>query len=196
MKLKKELIDLLIEEAKHCLRKLPSGYQYHNLDHTKRVMKTSIVIAGISGYSQEEIELLRLIAWYHDIGYIRSNNNHEEVGISILMRRLAKHAVDPQIKFLIADAIRSTKIDQEPLNELGKILCDADTVHLSYPNYSKYADSLREELSFSMNTYLSPDEWRLNNIDFFKQHQYYTDFAKDNFEDGKMRNLEALLSAQ
>ncbi len=53
-------------------------YTYHNIDHTENVVKHATKIAGIMEFSEEDIEVVVLAAWFHDAGYVNSIENHEE----------------------------------------------------------------------------------------------------------------------
>ena len=192
MKLSKELIEVLIEEARKLLEELPEFYQYHDLSHTVRVVNASMEIAEHSAVDDYERDLLRLAAWYHDIGYAISLSNHEMTGAAVLCSILSNYNIEERTILLISDLILSTRINQTPVNELEKILCDADNVHLSYNDYSRFSDSLKKELSLLGNSQPSNEDWNEANIHYFENHQYYTDYARLYFGKGKMRNFEIL----
>jgi HD superfamily phosphodiesterase len=57
--------------------KLPSTCLYHNLTHTKRVLKSTKEIIDSTNLSTEDIEILELTAVLHDAGYIIGHLEHE-----------------------------------------------------------------------------------------------------------------------
>jgi predicted metal-dependent HD superfamily phosphohydrolase len=125
--------------------KLPKELTFHNLSHTKDVVKAVRLIGHRSGISREEDQLLRVAAWFHDSGYIKGYANHEAESIAIaetfLAQQLCSKAQIDQIKDLIA----ATRVPQRPQNLLSCIICDADLFHLSKRNYKKYERRLRKE---------------------------------------------------
>ena len=57
------------EYAESVLGTLPEGYCYHNLDHTREVVSAASEIGSSSDLEDEDMELIILAAWYHDLGY-------------------------------------------------------------------------------------------------------------------------------
>ena len=57
---------------------LPNGIVYHNQNHTLQVVNASNEIALVENVSDEDLEILLLAAWFHDIGFTDGFVEHEE----------------------------------------------------------------------------------------------------------------------
>ena len=86
----------------------------------------------------------------------------------------------------------ATKFDYTPSNIQENIIKDADNVHLANKNYPNILEKLREEWEQSINKKYSNQDWYHLNVDFLKRHQYYTKFAKDNWQNLKELNLNII----
>ena len=77
----------------------------------------------------------------------------------------------------ICEMIMSTQIPQRPKTRLDRIIADADLDYLGREDVYIIADKLHEEMKLHNQL---PDEkkWIPFQIDFLKQHQYFTDYSK------------------
>ena len=73
---------ILIEVEKHVsslLRdELPHTFIYHNLGHTKRVVKSTKELIEGENIKGDDAENLLISAWFHDVGYTKGCDNHED----------------------------------------------------------------------------------------------------------------------
>jgi len=53
---------------------------FHNLEHTRTVVRAVKEIAAATRISAREQEILILAAWFHDCGYLFQYSDHEEEG--------------------------------------------------------------------------------------------------------------------
>ena len=82
-----ETTNLLLQienHVKETLQKdLPKGVVYHNLDHTMQVVKAVKKIGQNSDLKEEEMEIVTIAGWFHDLGYKESGQNHEEISAKL-----------------------------------------------------------------------------------------------------------------
>lgn len=169
-------------------RELPVYLSYHSVNHTSYVLKMAIYLAQKEGLTQSEIELVSIAALFHDIGFIKSRENHEEKGCEIAQKMLASYQVSDKDISKICGMIMATKIPQKPNNILEEVLADADLEYLSTQNFESVGELLFEELRH-FNTKLSRQEWKEIQIEFLENHTYHTDFYKKNKENFKRQHL-------
>lgn len=173
---------------------LSSDFLYHNLTHTKRVVnKTQELIKGekIEG---KDADLLRIAAWFHDVGYTKNIDDHETFSAAMAEDFLKKQGVNQEDIDKVKSIILATKIEHEPKDKLEMIIRDADCAHFGSKNYEEIGDLLRGELELTKKKYFTEKEWVDENIRFFKDvQQFNTDYAIDNWQKGKERNLAKLL---
>jgi len=175
---------------------LDPKYLYHNLQHTERVVKSTKELLDAHGLSSPENETLLLAAWLHDIGYTKGTSEHEESSCKIASDFLAKEGYNQQKTDQVIQLIRATKRYYEPQNLKEKIIRDADSSHFGQNSYIETSNYLKDELALLRIADYSPYEWQKANIDMFeKEQQFYTDYAKENWSEGRAKNLKRLKKA-
>jgi len=179
--------------AKAILKSLPEDLSFHNTDHTQYVVE-GVQIIGEKSYdlSKEEIEILKIAAWYHDTGFIKKRNGHEFVSKKFARNFLKVNGYsDDKIK-QVCCCIEATRLDKNPESKLEKVISDADLRHLSDQKYPLFAEKLRIELEATSGLKISKEEWIRENIYFLKNHRYYTPYGRQVLEKRKQDNIEKL----
>ncbi|MEL6917447.1 MAG: Pycsar system effector family protein, partial [Bacteroidota bacterium] len=107
---------------------------------------------------------------------------------------LGAEGYDQQELQKVCDLIRATKRHYEPQTLSEEIIRDADASHFGQKSYWETSDFLREELSLLGVADYTSEEWCNANIHMFKkEHRYYTDYAKSQWQDEKDKNLKKLI---
>lgn len=173
---------------------LPETVVYHDVPHTLNVEKAVIRYAKLEGVDDESILLLRTAALFHDAGYIHSNKDNEDFGISMAKSMLPNFGYsDIQID-IVERIINTTKRNVEPTNLLEKIMCDADHDYLGRPDYYAIANKLRQEYENEGRT-MTDKEWIQYQLNFLDGgHTYYTETAKNIRNIGKQARIQELRS--
>lgn len=174
--------------------KLAKEYVYHSLEHTLGVVHAVREIGENSGISEVDIETLEMAAWFHDLGYTVSKEDHEEHSVRIASEFLSERGVAAERIEQIKGCILATRMPQQPRNLMEEIICDADLLHLATDKYCDQAQKLKDEMEFTKNLILTDEEWMQMNLDFFGQQEYFTAYARDNYSAGKAENLEIVKS--
>ncbi len=161
---------------------------YHNLDHTSDVVKVTEEIADQLNVSENDKEMLLIAAWFHDVGYIKSCNGHEDISIE-LSGKFLKELDYPQEKIdKVALLISATRMPRNPKNLLEEIICDADLHHLGTSEFEMKAELFKSEFEHQQECKMEPIKWLEMNLKFLSQHKFYTSYAKDKFETQKNIN--------
>ncbi|MGB3145159.1 MAG: Pycsar system effector family protein [Maribacter sp.] len=173
---------------------LDKSFLYHNLRHTQRVVKSTKEILESCSLSDQDEEVLLLSAWLHDTGYTKGVDNHEEEGCSIAERFLGELGYDKDGIGKVKQCIMATKRMAEPKNVLEKVIRDADCSHFAQKSYLETSELLREELKLLGVATIDQKDWLKGNIRMFRnEHQFYTDYAKENWLKKKDKNLRKLI---
>lgn len=167
-------------------------FVYHNLAHTESVVKATIEIAQQSNLSDAETELVTIAAWLHDTGYKNGNENHEENSIKIAEMCLSERGMSVDKIEHVKKCIAATRMPQSPKNLMQEVLCDADLYHLSSDEFMNQGDKLREEWASTGQRILNEEEWKTINVQFLKEHSYFTNYGKTILEKRKQKNLKQL----
>ncbi|MGC4101133.1 HD domain-containing protein [Ferruginibacter sp.] len=173
---------------------IPTGYYYHNHEHTLYVLAKAIQIGRHENCNEKEIELMSAAALWHDTGFIRTYAGHEEVSCSFAARYLPEFGFTDEEIAVVCGMIRATKIPQSPKNKLEAIVADADLEYLGTTLAADNAELLFKELQ-SLTPSLSKAAWNRMQVAFLQQHHYFTHFCKQYREPVKQAYLDELLKA-
>ncbi len=165
---------------------------YHNLAHTEDVVNSSIEIGVGEHLASDELELIQIAAWFHDLGYFEKQAGHERVSVVYARNFLLDNHYHADKIEKIAGCILSTNFPQKPHNKLEEIICDADLSYLGRRSFFERNDLFRNELEHYSNSKLSEIEWLTKTINFLNQHHFFTDYALKNFNPQKEKNISVL----
>ncbi|MEH6307262.1 HD domain-containing protein [Olivibacter sp. CPCC 100613] len=174
------------------VRSLPCLF-YHNLDHTKQVVKHAREIATHCALNQEEQFTLLAAAWFHDTGHLFGDiSTHEQLGVKLMREYFAERLIDRGILKRIEACIMATKMPAKPLTLLEEILCDADTYHIGTNEFMKLDEQVWCELECRLGICI--DKKIEKSIHFLKTHQFFTVYCRQLLSEGKTKNLQHLKS--
>jgi len=183
----KDYVEILFKD------KLSSVYFYHNFIHTTYTVNKAEEIMRNTPVSKEDQEKVLLALWFHDTGYVECAQNHEEKGVAILTDFLKQENYPESFIEDVSQLILATKITYEPRNLLEKIVKDADCSHFASHDYNDISDALRKEWELTNVRCFSNDEWNAGNLEMLKdKHHYYTDYARENWEPLKKKNIKKI----
>ncbi len=171
---------------------LSDGIYYHDLEHTQEVVEASQEIGIASKLSNEELEIVLIAAWFHDTGYYKGMENHEEMSKDVAEKFLKQEGVGESKIAAVGGCILATKIPQTPKNIMEEVLCDADLYHVSTRDFFTKSELLRKEFSLIFPDEIQLDEWFKNSIKFLKNHSFFTRYAKEKLLPAKKENLKKL----
>jgi predicted metal-dependent HD superfamily phosphohydrolase len=173
---------------------LPEEITYHNLDHTRYVAKQAGIIGKESGLTQKEQDIAVAAAWFHDIGVLYSTEDHESESQKIALKYLSTEGIPKEVIDRVHKCIEATRMPQNPADDpLAAVLCDADMSYLSEDFYIEHTMLLRAEWNNTREKQISKKDYYLETIELFNNHQYYTEYARDNLTPGKLTNFQLLL---
>ncbi len=122
------------------------------------------------------------------------HEQHERNSCKIAKEFLEKQGYDEEGIKQVQACIMATQMIYEPKNLSEQIIRDADASHFAQKSYLETCELLREELSLLGIANYSVKEWMEENIKMFRtNHQYYTDYAKANWQEKKDKNLKTLV---
>jgi predicted metal-dependent HD superfamily phosphohydrolase len=187
----------LLEDAERFVTKLfadklPDDILYHTLDHSRYVVQSAEYIGKNSGLNDDEINGIKLCAWFHDVGFTVDPLNHEEAGDKIVAEFLTSKAVSPEIIDMVSACILATRMPQQPKDLPSRVLCDADLMHMAADNYFEKIELLRQEWINLSGKKIGKRKFLNTSLNFFQTHDYHTDFAKQELQPKKEKNLQQI----
>lgn len=191
-----KIISEVEKYAKRILKNdIPEKFVYHDDYHTERVVGASKMIGKESGLSDEDIELLTIAAWFHDTGYKEGCANHEATSCEIAKSFLESQSFPAEKIAIVEGCIKATKMPQSPNNLMEQVICDADLHHLACNDYQEMSEKMHKEVEIMKESKIDQEAWNEMNYNFFKDHEYFTPYAKAYLEPKKNENLKAIKKA-
>ncbi len=167
---------------------------FHNLGHTLMVVNGVKRIGKAEGLSEDELFILELAAFLHDVGYTEKYWGHEEESARIAAEFLGANGLAIEKIELVKKCIVATKFPQHPAGKLEEVICDADFYHFSLPDYQDYASRLKTEWETNLNLFYTDVEWDELNLNMLSAHIYFTDYGKNILQQKKALNIVKLKS--
>jgi hypothetical protein len=190
----------LLQEVQHFVKNIFStrvspAFVFHNIDHTRDVVKACQEIGNQYPLTEEEELALLIGAWVHDIGYSSgSANQHEEYSQKLAVAFLTEKKASQHLIDMVNGCIIATKMPQTPTNQIEQIICDADLYHLGTETFEQKNKLLRQEINQLQEKEINKKDWRQINIEFLQRQRYFTDYAKSKLEPVKQKNLDKLIA--
>jgi predicted metal-dependent HD superfamily phosphohydrolase len=161
--------------------KLPEWAVFHNLQHTIETVNGCLEIGKGSNLTEDDLEIVCIAAWFHDIGYIFNADGHEEKSVEICEKFLKSNDYPSNKISTVTDCILATKIINHPENLLEFIICDSDLISLGRTDYFEKNDLLKLEIEMRSGKKINDEQWLRRSAKFLSSHNYYTEYAKLNF---------------
>jgi len=173
--------------------RLPPHYFYHNVNHTLDVVQNVLEIGKQEGCSEEELRLLYAAALWHDTGFVETYTDHEAASCRLAATYLPKYGYSELETDKICTLIMATKIPHAPADHLEEIMADADLEYLGKAAPGAKTNDLFRELQY-VTPELEEAEWNQIQINFLRQHHYFTRFCQVHREPLKQAYLTSLLT--
>ena len=168
---------------------LPKWALYHNLDHTIETVNGCEEIGIGENLISEEKDLLKIAAWFHDIGYIYSAVDHENISSDIASKFLKDNGYPDEKIVKIAECILATKLSKNPSNILEHIIRDSDLISLGKSDFFHKNDLLKKEIELREKRSISDLAWLQRSAKFLSSHKYFTKYAELKFAPRLNKNL-------
>lgn len=172
---------------------LPVEVVYHNFDHTLEVVEAAFEIAKAENISEDELQLLLVAAWFHDTGNTKGYVNHEEESKKNASQFLFDNSFSQDQVIAVLALIDATNMSKQPTNKLEEILCDADLFHIGAKDFREKSELLKLEWELLGHKNFTEIEWLQEGEAFLKTHSFFTNYAYENFNKQKAKNLLKLI---
>ena len=172
-----------VEEAKEYVtsvltNELSDKCLFHTIQHTLDVVKNAEIIARYCKLNGKGLNVLRLCALFHDVGYVDAYEEHEIYSAERARNYLKSKNVNEETIHQVEVAILSTKTPQDPKDKISRILCDADLMNLTFDDYFEQVDLMRKEWEKVGKAKLNSQQFHINSLEFFREHQYHSKYGK------------------
>jgi len=165
---------------------------YHSPAHTEDVLQQVERIAAAENITDKRLlHLMRIAALFHDTGFLRAYEGHEEISCTIMRERLGNGKLDESELKMIDRMIMATRLPQSPATLPEMTICDADLDYLGRDDFESISNALKTEFLF-YGVIKDEEEWDRLQISFFNSHQYFTKTSIRDRCPVKLQHLELL----
>ena len=175
--------------------KIDKEFTYHTLPHTLQVVEAAETIGKHTGLSEDEIEILLIASWLHDLGYLKKYIGHEQESMAMAREFLTEQKADEALIARVEGMIEATILEQKPRNTLEEVIKDADLSNLATPEALENSQMIRYEWKVFCDRSFSDKEWDEFNYNFYREYEYYTPYGKDILDPLKQSNIKKLKKA-
>ncbi|KAA9040797.1 HD domain-containing protein [Ginsengibacter hankyongi] len=176
-----QVISLFIEPRVNIL-------MYHNVEHTKTVVKRTSEIAANYHLSETELFILSAAAWFHDTGQLMGDADlHEHRGVILMKKFLQTKGLAKEVMNKIEGCIYATRLPQNPKSLLEEIVCDADTYNLGTEAFITTDELLKKEFELRN---MPIDNWEEKTLKFLLSHNYFTTYCHALLNKGREKNID------
>ena len=169
-----------------------AGIYFHNLQHTKSVLKAIKSIAAQSGLHKTDTQFLKIAAWFQYTGYLESLEHPEEASAELARNFLIQEKAGDEALRVIPALLEAKSSENYPSGKLEEILFDACHSYMSQKSFMDKNRELKLEEEFRKHQEIGKTEWLKQRITAFENHQYYTVYGRTEFTPKRNRNLAKL----
>lgn len=170
----------------------PSLY-YHDINHTIDVLESSERLLNAESVPEDGQLIVKTACLFHDSGMLRTYMGHEEASCEIAKEVLPGYDYPTETIETICKMIITTKLPQSAETITEKIICDADLDYLGRNDFYMISHRLKHEWEIHHIMEISLKEWYQLQVDFLKNHQFFTKSAIESRDACKQKNLREIL---
>ena len=185
------------KHVKHLLAdQLNNNFLFHSQGFTsKQVRKTEKILEEYTSDKLNKNQVL-IAAWFLNVGYTVSYENHKKESIHLASTFLKEENVSEKDIETIGELIQSAWEYTEPQKEEEAILKDIRTFFYAAEDFEEMLGLLRLEMENLDKTIPDLESWRLQFIEKLRiEHRFYTDYAKENWQEDKEDNVLSLIKS-
>ena len=184
---------MLFEKARDFIFKkqekdFPASLSYHTIHHVRDVYECADRIAAEENISSHDRKLLLTAAAFHDCGFLKMREGHENKSCCIARDVLPVFDYTDNDIETVCGMIMATRLPQSPQNHLEQILADADLDYLGRDDFFPIGDRLFEEL-LKAGRIRNHEDWNRLQVSFMEKHNYFTQTAISQRKPKKDDNL-------
>jgi predicted metal-dependent HD superfamily phosphohydrolase len=183
-----DLEGLALEVRRRLTSELPDYLHYHDAAHTlDEVVPVALMLADAEGLGRRERELLFAAALLHDIGYIRTTQDHEAASAAMAAEILPRFGFGAAQVAAVERLILATRVGHRPETLSEAIIADADLDVLGRADFWHRNRSLQRELA-AIGLDHEDRTWIEIQQRFLHGHTFHTPSARARGGAGKMAN--------
>ena len=174
---------------------MSKNFLFHSQGYSNKTIDKAKEILEASNDLDVDVDKILVAVWFIHAGFAVDYSSHINESVQLVSNFLKDNGCSLNEIEAITELIESTWQDDEPKNDSEKILKDVGTWFYASEDFEEMLQLLRIELENLNESIPDLDTWRLSYVEKLRiQHKFYTEFAKENWQEQKEENILALIS--
>ena len=194
------MTEILVKKTEKYIKNLLAeqmnkNFLFHTQGYAKKTIGKAEKILEDSEVSKNDRNEILIATCFIHAGYAVDYNNHVEESVQLASNYLQDNNVDKDKIDKVLDLIRSAWNNKEPKSVSEKIVKDVRTWFYASEDFEEMLQLLRLELENFDKSVPDMDTWRLDYVEELRvKHRFYTEYAKENWQEEKEDNILSLIS--
>lgn len=175
--------------------RLDGDYLFNNLNRTKEIIAKTTELLKANKNKKVNDQKVLIAAWFLNYGFLSDYQDHVAQSCKAAKKFLSKNGFESQFINDVCTLIEETSADTEPKDIEVQILKDANSAHYASKDFEELIELQRMEMENLITDAPKVEEWRQRHIEILRtNHRFYTDYANENWQEQKEKNLIDLVS--
>ncbi|MEP2060030.1 MAG: Pycsar system effector family protein [Maribacter litoralis] len=194
------MTEILVKKTEKYIKNLLAeqmnkNFLFHTQGYARKTIGKAEKILEESEVSKNDRNEILIATCFIHAGYAVDYNNHVEESVQLASNYLQNNNVDKDKIDKVLDLIRSAWNNKEPKSVPEKIVKDVRTWFYASDDFEEMLQLLRLELENFDKSVPDMDTWRLDYVEELRvKHRFYTEYAKENWQEEKEDNILSLIS--
>lgn len=194
------MTEILVKKTEKYIKNLLAeqmnkNFLFHTQGYAKKTIGKAEKILEDSEVSKNDRNEILIATCFIHAGYAEDYNNHVEESVQLASNYLQNNNVDKDKIDKVLYLIRSAWNNKEPKSVSEKIVKDVRTWFYASEDFEEMLQLLRLELENFDKSVPDMDTWRLDYVEELRvKHRFYTEYAKENWQEEKEDNILSLIS--
>tara|TARA_R110002049_G_scaffold302713_2_gene496061 strand:+ start:1945 stop:3138 length:1194 start_codon:yes stop_codon:yes gene_type:complete len=168
---------------------------YHNYLHTIKRLKKANKLIEAEKFNTSEASMIQLALAFSNIGFLSDYKNPFKSSADLALKYFESKEVDKTFQQNVINCIKVFETKQTK-NKIEEAVLDIYNSEYGEKKFIKYSSLLKQEKERKEDLVLENDEWLKQQITELSSHMYYTNYAIENWQPRKSKNLAELLNEQ
>jgi len=171
------------------------NFLFHTQGFAMKSISKAKKILEITDVTNVEANSILISTWFMHSGFAVNYENHLNESLNLATDFLKNNGIDNENINKVLELITSAWSKDEPKSESEKILKDVRTWFYASSDFEELLQLLRLELENFNKSVPDIDTWRLDYVEELRvRHRFYSDYAKENWQEQKEDNILSLIS--
>lgn len=194
------MTEILVKKTEKYIKNLLAeqmnkNFLFHTQGYAKKTIGKTEKILEESEVSKDDRNEILIATCFIHAGYAVDYNKHIEESVQLASNYLQNNNVDKDKIDKVLYLIRSAWNNKEPKSVSEKIVKDVRTWFYASEDFEEMLQLLRLELENFDKSVPDMDTWRLDYVEELRvKHRFYTEYAKENWQEEKEDNILSLIS--